>query len=97
MLIAIFVLHPACPPAPSHHGAFAPGISGELCHHGDAQHHYAAAPAQTSVQPNTGSVAHVEVPAAAGVVVLATTSCPSRSEHRSSGRALLLDLGISRT
>lgn len=98
LLLAVFVLHPACPPEPTHHGAFTPGISGEICHHGDTHHAAAAAPAQAAVQAGAFAFSTPDAdgepvarPAARG------RSCPSRSEHVSSGRTLLLDLGISRT
>lgn len=98
MLIATFVLYPACPPEPDHHGAFTPGISGEFCHHGDTHQLSAAAPAQAAVQ---ASAASLTVPDAddAPATRPATTaqSCPWRAEHSRSGRTLLLDLGISRT
>lgn len=98
MLIAVFVLHPACPPEPAHHGAFTPGISAELCHHGETHHLSPAAPAQAAVQV---SASVVTVPAADVEPVarpaVSARSCPWRSEHVSSGRTLLLDLGISRT
>ncbi|MET8763181.1 hypothetical protein [Lentzea sp. NPDC004782] len=97
-LVAVFVLYPACQAETAHHGAYVPGISGEFCHHGDAHHLTAASPAEAAVQ--TGATflavpdAHGEPaarPAATG------PSCLRRSEPSSSGRALLLDLGISRT
>jgi hypothetical protein len=98
MLIAVFVLSPACPPEPTHHGAFTPGISGEFCHHGDTHHLTAAAPAQAAVQASP-SAPVVPVVATAPVArpAVRARSCPQRSEHVSSGRTLLLDLGISRT
>ncbi|MDT7784243.1 MAG: hypothetical protein QOF58_2662 [Pseudonocardiales bacterium] len=98
MLLAVLVLNPACSPEPTHDAAFVPGISGEFCHHGDTHHLSAAAPAQAAVQAGAASitvpdvdVAHVARPAATA------RSCPWRPEHSRSGRALLLDLGISRT
>ncbi|MDX8149122.1 hypothetical protein SK854_43865 [Lentzea sp. BCCO 10_0061] len=97
MLIAVFVLHPACPPEPTHHGAFTPGISGEFCHHGQTHHASPAAPAQAAVQISPLSFTvpdaddeHVVRPARAA-------RPPSRGEHVTAGRTLLLDLGISRT
>ncbi len=97
-LIAIFVLHPACPPDPAHHGPSTPGLSMEFCHHGQTQHLSAAAPAQAAVQTSPASVADVDLPSMAVADTSSTfTSCPWRSEHVSSGRTLLLDLGISRT
>jgi hypothetical protein len=98
MLIAVFVLYPACPPEPAHHGAFTPGISGEFCHHGDAHHLSAAAPAQAAVQIGAASftVPAADVAPAARPAATAQ-SCPWRPEHSRSGRSLLLGLGISRT
>ncbi|WP_439659713.1 hypothetical protein ACSHWB_46340 [Lentzea sp. HUAS TT2] len=98
MLVAVFVLHPACPPEPAHHAAFTPGISGELCHHGETHHASPAAPAQAAVQVSPLSPVAPRADAepvarpAAG-----TRACSWRSGHVSSGRTLLLDLGISRT
>ncbi|GAA3641552.1 hypothetical protein GCM10022267_29860 [Lentzea roselyniae] len=97
-LLAVFALHPACPPEPAYHGAFTPGISGEFCHHGDAHHLSAAAPAQAAVQ---ASAASLTAPEADVVPVTrpaaAAQSCPWRAEPSRSGRTLLFDLGISRT
>ena len=98
MLIAVFVLYPACPDEPSHHGAFTPGISGEFCHHGDTHHLSAAAPAQAAVQTGAVSFTVPDADAAAAARPAAVApSCPWRSGHSRSGRTLLLDLGISRT
>ena len=98
MLIAVFVLNPACPPEPNHHGAFSPGISGEFCHHGDTHHLAAAAPAQAAVQASSASVALPDADVAPAARPGATAqSCPWRPEPSRSGRTLLLDLGISRT
>ena len=98
LLITVFVLHPACPPDPAHHGPYTPGLSAELCHHGETQHLSASAPGQAAVQASTASVADVDLPAPAiAAAASASSSCPWRSEHVSSGHALLLDLGISRT
>ena len=98
MLIAVFVLQPACPPEPSHHGAFVPGISGEFCHHGDTHHLSAPAPAQAAVQASAAALAApaADVTPAARPGTTAQ-SRPWRPEHSRSGRTLLLDLGISRT
>jgi hypothetical protein len=97
LLISVFVLHPACPSdAAAHHGPV--GASSELCHHGEEHHLSPAAHTQAAVQTNTGSVAGVDVPAVTSAgPVSAPELRPRRSEHSSSGRALLLDLGISRT
>lgn len=96
-LLAVFALHPACPPEPAHHGAFTPGISGEFCHHGDTPHLSAAAPAQVAVQaaavpaPGLGEIA-------AGPAPDTTSTSDTRpSERTSSGRTLLIVLSISRT
>lgn len=98
MLIAVFVLHPACLPEPNHHGAFTPGISGEFCHHGDTHHLSTAAPAQAAVQASASSVALPDADVAPTARPAATArSCPVRSARSHSGRTLLLDLGISRT
>jgi hypothetical protein len=98
MLIAVFVLHPACPPEPDHHGAFTPGISGEFCHHGDTHHLAAAAPTQAAVQASAASIALPDADVVPAARPAATAqSCPWRSEPSRSGRTLLLDLGISRT
>lgn len=98
MLIAIFVLHPACPPEPAHHGPSTPGLSAELCHHGEAHHLSAAAPAHAAVQSGTGSAIDLDLSSAAVADTTSTfISCQWRSEHVSSGRTLLLGLGISRT
>ena len=98
LLIAVFVLQPACPPEPAHHGAFTPGISGELCHHGDTHHLSPAAPAPAAVQASAASLATVPVDVApAARSDAAPQACPWRAEHSRSGRTLLLDLGISRT
>ncbi|MEV6240480.1 hypothetical protein [Lentzea sp. NPDC051838] len=98
LLLAVSVLLPWCPPEPAHHGAFVPGISGEFCHHGDTHHLSAAAPAQAAVQASAASIALPDVDAVAAPRPAATTqSCLQRSELSRSGRALLLDLGISRT
>ncbi len=98
LLLAVFALHPACPPEPAHHGAFMPGLSGELCHHGDTHHLSPAAPAQAAVQAGASCLAEPG-PAGAPVARSATGARPSpqRREHVTSGRTLLLDLGISRT
>lgn len=98
ILIAVSVFLPACPPTPAHHGAFVPGISGEFCHHGDTHHLSAAAPAQAAVQASAASLTVPESDVAPVARPAATSqSCPWRSESSRSGRALLLDLGISRT
>jgi hypothetical protein len=98
MLIAVFVLYPACPPESDHHGAFTPGISGEVCHHGDAHHLTATAPAQAAVQTGVASFIAPDVDDVPTARPAATArSCPSRAELSRSGRTLLLDLGISRT
>ncbi|MFS8099638.1 hypothetical protein LFM09_21160 [Lentzea alba] len=98
MLIAVFALHPACPPEPSHHGAFVPGISGEFCHHGDTHHLTATAPAQAAVQASPVSLTAPDEDVAPVARPVGTAqSCQWRSEHVSSGRTLLIDLGISRT
>ncbi|MCX2949265.1 hypothetical protein [Lentzea sp. NEAU-D7] len=97
MLLAVFVLHPACPPEPSHHAAFTPGVSGEICHHGETHHASPAAPAQAAVQVSALSF---PTPDADGTPVArpARTAEPSaRGERVTTGRTLLLDLGISRT
>ncbi|MGW4211986.1 hypothetical protein ACWEIJ_28605 [Lentzea sp. NPDC004789] len=98
-LVAVFVLYPACQAeAAAHHGAYVPGISGEFCHHGDAHHLSAAAPAEAAVQAGAAFLTAPDVhgePAARPTA--AAWSCPQRSEPSRSGRALLLDLGISRT
>jgi hypothetical protein len=97
-LVAVFVLYPACEAETAHHGAYVPGISGEFCHHGDAHHLSAASPAEATVQTGAAFLTapeahgeHAARPAATG------PSCPRRPEPSRSGRALLLDLGISRT
>jgi hypothetical protein len=102
MLLAVFVLHPACPPEPTHHGAFTPGIavdvSAEFCHHGDAHHLSAATPAPAAVQAGATSVAlpdFDDVPAPRPAAT--ANSCQWRPGQPRSGRTLLLDLGISRT
>jgi hypothetical protein len=98
LLLAVFVLHPACPPGPDHHGAFTPGISAEFCHHGDAHHLSAAAPGPAAVQAGATSVAlpdFDDVPATRPAAT--ANSCRWRHEQPRSGRTLLLDLGISRT
>ncbi|MGI5507048.1 hypothetical protein [Lentzea sp. CA-135723] len=96
LLIAVFALHPACPPEPAHHGAFVPGISGELCHHGDTHQASPAPSSQAAVQVSALSfpppdAEPAERPAAR------PHPCPARLDPGASGRALLLDLGISRT
>ena len=102
MLLAVFVLHPACPPEPAHHGAFTPGIaadfSGEFCHHGDVHHLSAAAPAPAAVQAGPVSAVLPDFDDAPVTRLAATAlSCQWRPEQPRSGRTLLLDLGISRT
>jgi hypothetical protein len=106
MLLAVFVLHPACPPEPAHHGAFTPGIavdssgdfSGEFCHHGDTHHLSAATPAPAAVQAGAASVALPDFDDGPVTQTAATAhSCQWRHEQPRSGRTLLLDLGISRT
>ncbi|MFI6095556.1 hypothetical protein ACIA8G_08390 [Lentzea sp. NPDC051213] len=98
LVIAVFVLHPACPPEPSHHGASTPGLSAELCHHGEVQHLSAETPALAAVQAGTPTAVDLDAPAVAWSPVVATsTSCPWRPERGSSGRTLLIDIGISRT
>ncbi|MET9226354.1 hypothetical protein [Lentzea sp. NPDC003310] len=94
LLLAVFALHPACPPEPAHHAA--PGISGEVCHHGETHHAAPAAPVQAAVQttPHSPAAPDAEPPARA---VAAASACPLPSPHGSAGRTLLLDLGISRT
>ncbi|MFD4671450.1 hypothetical protein ACFWNN_17065 [Lentzea sp. NPDC058450] len=96
LLIAVFALHPACPPEPAHHGAFVPGISGELCHHGERHQASPAPTAQAAVQVSalsftTPDAEPAERPSAR------SRSCPALLDHGASGRSLLLDLGISRT
>ncbi|HEX8869362.1 MAG TPA: hypothetical protein VF821_27120 [Lentzea sp.] len=98
LLVAVSVLIPWCPPEPAHHGAFVPGISAEFCHHGDTHHLSAAAPAQAAVQAGAASLTAPDVATQPAARPAATAqSCPWRSEPSRSGRALLLDHGISRT
>ncbi|MEV6715927.1 hypothetical protein AB0M48_28240 [Lentzea sp. NPDC051208] len=97
MLFTLFVLHPACPPEPAHHAAFTPGISGEICPHGETHHVSPAAPAQAAVQVSPLSFTTPD-PDGTPVARPARTARPSsRGEHVTTGRTLLLDLGISRT
>ncbi|MGW6929566.1 hypothetical protein ACWGE0_05815 [Lentzea sp. NPDC054927] len=97
-LLAVFALHPACPPEPAHHGAFTPGVSGEFCHHGDTHHLSAAAHTQTAVQASPASLTLPDVDVVSIARPAATVrSCPSRSGHSRSGRTVLIDIGISRT
>ena len=98
MLIAVFALHPACPPEPSHHGAFVPGITAEFCHHGDTHHADATVPVQAAVQASTASLTAPDVhdvPAARPGVT--AQSCPWSPGQSRSGRTILLDLGVWRT
>jgi len=95
-LIAVFALHPACPPEPAHHGAFVPGISGELCHHGERHQASPAPTTQAAVQVSVLSFTTPDAEPAARTVTRPRSSAPS-ADHGSSGRSLLLDLGISRT
>ena len=95
LLLAVFALHPACPPEPAHHGAFVPGISGELCHHGDTHQASPSAPAQAAAQVGAPSFTTPEADPAERPAAR-PRSCPV-ADHVSSGRSLLLDLGISRT
>jgi hypothetical protein len=98
MLLAVFVLHPACPPEPAHHGAFTPGVSGEFCHHGDVHHLSAAAPAPAAVQAGPFSAVLPDFDDEPGTrPATPSRSCQRLSEPSRSGRTLLLDLGISRT
>ncbi|WP_394617924.1 hypothetical protein JNUCC0626_02145 [Lentzea sp. JNUCC 0626] len=96
LLIAVFALHPACPPEPAHHGAFVPGISGELCHHGDTHHASPSAPAQAAVQVSALPFTAPDAEPAVRTVTRTRSGVPS-ADHGNSGRSLLLDLGISRT
>jgi hypothetical protein len=102
MLLAVFVLHPACPPEPAHHGAVTPGVAvdfaGEFCHHGDVHHLSAAAPAPATVQAGPVSAALPDFDDEPGMhPATPSRSCQRLSEPSRSGRTLLLDLGISRT
>ena len=96
LLISVFALHPACPPDAAHHGPA--GASSELCHHGETHHLSPSSHTQAAVQTNTASVADIDQPAVTFAGPGSTSRlCPPRSEHSSSGRTLLLTLGISRT
>ena len=98
MLLAVFVLHPACPPEPAHHGAFTPGISGEFCDHGDVHHLSVAAPTPVAIQASPAVAVLPDLDDVPGTRVAANAlSCQRLSEPSRSGRTLLLDLGISRT
>ena len=98
LLIAVFALHPACPPEPSHHGAFVPGISAEFCHHGDGHHLSAAVPAPAAVQASTASLTAPDVDDVPAARPGATAqSCPWSPGPSRTGRTILLDLGVSRT
>lgn len=97
-LLAVFALHPACPPEPAHHGAVTAGIAAEYCHHGDAHHLTVAAPAQAAVQASAASLTAPDVNVTPVRRPAATArSCPWHAEPSRSGRTLLLDIGISRT
>lgn len=96
-LVAVFVLYPACQAEIAHHGAYAPGISGEFCHHGDAHHLSAAAPVEAAVQAGAAFLTMPDAQGGPAARPAATARCPQRSEPSRSGRALLLDLGMSRT
>jgi hypothetical protein len=97
LLIAVFVLHPACPPEPTHHAAFTPGISEEICHHGETHHASPVAPAQAAVQVSSLSFTTPDADGTPVARPARTAQPPSRGEHVTTGRTLLLDLGISRT
>jgi hypothetical protein len=98
MLIAVFALHPACPPEPAHHGAFVPGTAAEFCPHGDTHHADATVPVQAAVQASAASLTAPDVDDVPAARPGATAqSFPWRPGPSRSGRTILLDLGVSRT